>query len=258
MKKLIVMRLSLMFLVSIFGAANANENLLWTSKLNKNNSYKNYSFINESGGAITENITEIVGSRPGKDMLDSSLTVKSRSNGVVIVDSTLKSPDLQGNRISTHFSEKNYSIQKSNILESYTNGRSQKNTLVIMLGTDVKGEPIRNLTETATEVTTQLLDSSAPLVDLSSIIYLMAGINDSHIKIMQNKPVYFYLRGTIRKATIQVAGNDNISWFGNTQSARRFNLLRESENIGSLWVDPKSGDPLKIKVGMLDFSIKPN
>lgn len=248
--------ISIFFSFLILAAANsayADKSILWTSSLNKKSTFKNYVLINESEKGISEKLTSLVGSRAGKDMLNSSFRITSNSGGVVTVESTLNSPDLKGNRISTTFSAKTFSIKRSVI------SSPEHNIVELMPAVDSKGDHIRGLTESATTVKTSLLDGTAPLVDIISIIYLMQGNNGGHAKKLHNKPLYFYLNGLLRKTRLQLAGSGKINWFGKQRNATRFNLMREADNMGSIWIEANStGEPLKIKIGVLNFSIKSN
>jgi hypothetical protein len=149
-------------------------------------------------------------------------------------------------------------MQASSIRENYAGGQSKENQVSIEDTQDNKGKPTRTLKESETAVKTQLLDNSAPLVDIVSFLYLMNGQNGEQAKQFHNKPLYFYFNGLVRKSTLQVAGTEKITWFDQQRNAIKFNLLREVDGMGSIWIDEANGTPLKIKIGILNFSIKSN
>lgn len=259
MNRITMTVISSLLLILSTSIVHADKSTLWTKALKKMNSFKNYELINETDLGVSEQINQLVGSRAGRDMLNSTFRVTSNSGGMVTVESSLNSPDLKGNRISTTFSSSTFSIKRIAISEKYANGGARTNVVAVMPAANYKGNSIRGLTESATSIKTSLLDGTAPLVDIVSIVYLVQGSNKQNAKILHNKPIYFYLNGLLRKARLQLAGSESIKWFGKQRKVTRFNLLRESDVMGSIWIEANgSGEPLKIKIGILNFSIKVN
>ncbi len=259
----------IMAFISIINTVKADEQLMWTSKLHKDiNPFSNYELINnsdpetiEKNGSETLEVFEkmlgkIINDSKNNNKVNSKIEVTNLQASKVIADASLKTPDSEEVRISTTFGKNTFSIESSTIT-----GLGERNKLLIKETKNNKGIPIRYLNESLSSIQTELFDNSAPVVDIVSFIYLMAGQNKDKAKQIDKKPLYFYFNGLVRKLSLQTENDEQIDWQGKQRKAIKVNLIQESKyknsKVGSIWIDATgNGEPLKIKIGLLNFTIK--
>lgn len=252
--------IAIIFTILIFNIANAGEEKtgeeLWTKQLpSLSEPLISYRFFNNSEEALSQTLLELVGTEGSKRVMDFDINVIKSDNNEITVESVFVSPHMRGNRVSTTFNRANFSMKTAHINESYQ-GENIKNRLSIMESKSNSGENVRTLIETSGTVSTRFLDNIAPIIDVNSLVYLIQG-NSGNPNFLDKKPLFFYFNGLVRKVILSFSGEDKIMWLKDeTRQSLRFDLTREGQNIGSIWIDKsEKGYPLKLTVGKLIYLV---
>ena len=230
---------------------------LWTYNLHQPAQSASKNLFLESDANNSEALLGLVGTFAGKGALNAEILFIESDADTITAEFVLTNPDLKGNRTTSTLDKKTFSLLKSNIAKNL-NGESITSTLSIIRSSDkASGGLLRTLIETG-GTQTKVLDETAPIVDIISFLYLMRHTN------MQDKPVikqplYFYLQGLLRKVYLNTVGAEKLTLTdGSIKDTVRYDLLREGDVLGSIWVAKKSAgtnEPLKIKIGNIVYLI---
>jgi len=230
---------------------------LWTYNLQKTLEPTSNNLSLESDANNTEALLGLAGAIAGKGALNAEILFIESDADTITAEFVLTNPDLKGNRITSTLDKKTFSLLKSNIAQSF-NGESINSTLSVIRSSDIaSGGLLRTLVETG-GTQTKVLDKTAPVVDLISFLYLMRHTNMQD-KPVNNQPLYFYLQGLLRKVYLNTVGAEKLTLTdGSKKDTIRYDLLREGDVLGSIWVAKKSkgaNEPLKIKIGNIVYLI---
>ena len=210
--------------------------------------FKGYILESDSDTSLISDLGKLANIAGGKDILNARISITDREIDTTTVEFVFSNPAASGNRTSTTFKNSTFSVDESKITKN--NGFSKFTNIVdvdITYDKDL-GKYIRVITESPTNVETRLLDSTAPIVDQSSLLMLMRGAN-KRSKAYHNKPIYLFVNGLIRKYKIVYKGKKN--------QLHRFNFNRKGQTIGTIWVEAKGvGNPRRFEFGKLRYNVK--